>query len=177
MPRITLLYRHWWGIMYHTVIYAYMLKHTMPHTFRTIHYYRFIFILLLLCCLTSLQVHLMNPENVPKPCCAPTKLHAISVLYFDDNSNVILKKYKNMVVRACGCHWYWGGHARLPLPYSCSSACMCVRERCGLFGGIFWIIKDYVRNVLFFFSFLSVFIHSCHPWRVWTLSILSNFYI
>uniref|UniRef100_A0A3P8QJI2 TGF-beta family profile domain-containing protein n=1 Tax=Astatotilapia calliptera TaxID=8154 RepID=A0A3P8QJI2_ASTCA len=50
------------------------------------------------------QVHLMNPENVPKPCCAPTKLHAISVLYFDDNSNVILKKYKNMVVRACGCH-------------------------------------------------------------------------
>lgn len=49
-------------------------------------------------------VHLLNPENVPKPCCAPTKLHAISVLYFDDNSNVILKKYKNMVVRACGCH-------------------------------------------------------------------------
>ncbi|XP_053343679.1 bone morphogenetic protein 6 isoform X1 [Clarias gariepinus] len=49
-------------------------------------------------------VHLMNPDNVPKPCCAPTKLHAISVLYFDDNSNVILKKYKNMVVRACGCH-------------------------------------------------------------------------
>ncbi|KAG7245987.1 hypothetical protein CRUP_035171, partial [Coryphaenoides rupestris] len=52
----------------------------------------------------ALRVHLMNPENVPKPCCAPTKLHAISVLYFDDNSNVILKKYKNMVVRACGCH-------------------------------------------------------------------------
>ena len=55
------------------------------------------------------QVHLMNPENVPKPCCAPTKLHAISVLYFDDNSNVILKKYKNMVVRACGCHWHLQG--------------------------------------------------------------------
>ncbi|KAG8513045.1 Bone morphogenetic protein 6 [Galemys pyrenaicus] len=49
-------------------------------------------------------VHLMNPEFVPKPCCAPTKLNAISVLYFDDNSNVILKKYRNMVVRACGCH-------------------------------------------------------------------------
>ncbi|XP_015279633.1 PREDICTED: bone morphogenetic protein 6 [Gekko japonicus] len=49
-------------------------------------------------------VHLMNPKYVPKPCCAPTKLHAISVLYFDDNSNVILKKYRNMVVRACGCH-------------------------------------------------------------------------
>ncbi|XP_075441858.1 bone morphogenetic protein 6 [Ascaphus truei] len=49
-------------------------------------------------------VHLMNPEYVPKPCCAPTKLNPISVLYFDDNSNVILKKYRNMVVRACGCH-------------------------------------------------------------------------
>ncbi|MGH0131099.1 UNVERIFIED_CONTAM: hypothetical protein FKN15_009741 [Acipenser sinensis] len=32
-------------------------------------------------------VHLMFPENVPKPCCAPTKLNAISVLYFDDSSN------------------------------------------------------------------------------------------
>ncbi|XP_077000203.1 bone morphogenetic protein 6 [Tamandua tetradactyla] len=49
-------------------------------------------------------VHLMKPEYVPKPCCTPTKLNAISVLYFDDNSNVILKKYRNMAVRACGCH-------------------------------------------------------------------------
>ncbi|KAG7255753.1 hypothetical protein CRUP_014882 [Coryphaenoides rupestris] len=50
------------------------------------------------------RVHFINPETVPKPCCAPTQLHAISVLYFDDSSNVILKKYRNMVVRACGCH-------------------------------------------------------------------------
>ncbi|NP_001315164.1 bone morphogenetic protein 7b [Cynoglossus semilaevis] len=49
-------------------------------------------------------VHFINPETVPKLCCAPTQLHAISVLYFDDSSNVILKKYRNMVVRACGCH-------------------------------------------------------------------------
>nr|DBA31707.1 TPA: hypothetical protein GDO54_007497 [Pyxicephalus adspersus] len=49
-------------------------------------------------------VHFINPENVPKPCCAPTELQGISVLYFDDNSNVILKKYRNMVVRSCGCH-------------------------------------------------------------------------
>ncbi|CAH1775818.1 unnamed protein product [Owenia fusiformis] len=49
-------------------------------------------------------VHLMDPFKIPKPCCAPTRLSAISVLYFDDNSNVILKKYRNMVVRACGCH-------------------------------------------------------------------------
>lgn len=49
-------------------------------------------------------VHLMHPYNVPKPCCAPTKLTSISVLYFDDNSNVILKKYRSMVVKSCGCH-------------------------------------------------------------------------
>ncbi|XP_069698496.1 protein 60A [Periplaneta americana] len=49
-------------------------------------------------------VHLMDPSQVPKPCCAPTKLSPISVLYFLDESNVILKKYKNMVVKSCGCH-------------------------------------------------------------------------
>ncbi|GAB6029055.1 hypothetical protein CHUAL_004841 [Chamberlinius hualienensis] len=49
-------------------------------------------------------VNLMNARAAPKPCCAPTRLSAISVLYYDDSSNVILKKYKNMVVKACGCH-------------------------------------------------------------------------
>lgn len=49
-------------------------------------------------------VHLMNPSTVPKPCCAPKRLSAISVLYFDESSNVILKKYQNMVVKSCGCH-------------------------------------------------------------------------
>lgn len=57
-------------------------------------------------CISSVpQVHFINPETVPKACCAPTQLHGISVLYFDESSNVILKKYRNMVVRACGCHW------------------------------------------------------------------------
>ncbi|XP_055684451.1 protein 60A [Lutzomyia longipalpis] len=49
-------------------------------------------------------VHLLYPTKVPKPCCAPTKLSPISVLYFLDESNVNLKKYKNMVVKSCGCH-------------------------------------------------------------------------
>uniref|UniRef100_A0A4W3HBJ0 Bone morphogenetic protein 8a n=1 Tax=Callorhinchus milii TaxID=7868 RepID=A0A4W3HBJ0_CALMI len=48
-------------------------------------------------------VHLMKPDAVPKPCCAPTKLSATSVLYFDDKYNVILKKYRNMVAKSCGC--------------------------------------------------------------------------
>uniref|UniRef100_UPI00398F42C4 bone morphogenetic protein 7-like isoform X2 n=1 Tax=Pristiophorus japonicus TaxID=55135 RepID=UPI00398F42C4 len=47
--------------------------------------------------------HLLKPEAVPKPCCAPTKLSATSVLYFDEKYNVILKKYRNMVAKSCGC--------------------------------------------------------------------------
>uniref|UniRef100_A0A8C6CWH1 TGF-beta family profile domain-containing protein n=1 Tax=Moschus moschiferus TaxID=68415 RepID=A0A8C6CWH1_MOSMO len=49
-------------------------------------------------------VHLMKPDAVPKACCAPTKLSATSVLYYDGSNNVILRKHRNMVVRACGCH-------------------------------------------------------------------------
>lgn len=49
-------------------------------------------------------VHLLKPDAVPKACCAPTKLSATSVLYYDSSNNVILRKHRNMVVRACGCH-------------------------------------------------------------------------
>uniref|UniRef100_A0A8D8BK95 Protein 60A n=1 Tax=Culex pipiens TaxID=7175 RepID=A0A8D8BK95_CULPI len=48
-------------------------------------------------------VHLIHPNSVPKPCCAPTKLNPISVLYHIDDANINLKKYKNMVVKSCGC--------------------------------------------------------------------------
>uniref|UniRef100_A0A3P8WZ83 Bone morphogenetic protein 8a n=1 Tax=Cynoglossus semilaevis TaxID=244447 RepID=A0A3P8WZ83_CYNSE len=48
-------------------------------------------------------VHLLKPNEVPKACCAPTKLSPISVLFYDDNNNVILKKHRNMVVKTCGC--------------------------------------------------------------------------
>lgn len=49
------------------------------------------------------QVHLLKPDEVPKACCAPTKLSSISVLFYDDNNNVILKRHRNMVVKTCGC--------------------------------------------------------------------------
>nr|XP_020474170.1 bone morphogenetic protein 8A-like [Monopterus albus] len=48
-------------------------------------------------------VHLLKPDEVPKACCAPTKLSPISVLFYDDNNNVILKRHRNMVVKTCGC--------------------------------------------------------------------------
>ncbi|XP_068144741.1 protein 60A [Drosophila tropicalis] len=49
-------------------------------------------------------VHLMEPKRVPKPCCAPTRLGALPVLYHLNDENVNLKKYKNMIVKSCGCH-------------------------------------------------------------------------
>ncbi|XP_050439515.1 protein 60A [Adelges cooleyi] len=49
-------------------------------------------------------VHLMSPLMVPKPCCAPTKMAQQAVLFFLEDNNVILKKYKNMIVKSCGCH-------------------------------------------------------------------------
>ena len=47
--------------------------------------------------------HSIDPDLIPMPCCAPTKLSGLSVLYFDESSNVVLKKYKNMIVKSCGC--------------------------------------------------------------------------
>jgi len=50
-------------------------------------------------------VHVLQPKmKLPKPCCSPITLDAISVLYFNDNSNVVYKKYRDMVVKSCGCH-------------------------------------------------------------------------
>ncbi|XP_066598349.1 protein 60A-like [Prorops nasuta] len=48
-------------------------------------------------------VSLIKPDEIPKPCCVPAKLSPISLLYFLDESNVVLKKYKNMVVDSCSC--------------------------------------------------------------------------
>lgn len=49
-------------------------------------------------------VNLMSPLKIPKPACAPSKMGHQSVLFFLEDNNVILKKYKNMVVKSCGCH-------------------------------------------------------------------------
>lgn len=43
-------------------------------------------------------------KNVGTPCCVPNKLYSISLLYFDDHENVILKQYDDMVADSCGCH-------------------------------------------------------------------------
>ena len=48
-------------------------------------------------------VSLMRPSRVPLPCCAPTAMDPLSVLYTDENQ-VFLRKFKDMIVTACGCH-------------------------------------------------------------------------
>lgn len=43
-------------------------------------------------------------KGVSTPCCVPNKLYSISLLYFDEAENVILKQYDDMVAASCGCH-------------------------------------------------------------------------
>lgn len=52
----------------------------------------------------QMLAHLMQPHKIPKPCCVPTKTSALSVLYFINDTDVMLKKYRNIVARQCGCH-------------------------------------------------------------------------
>nr|XP_023695111.1 protein DVR-1-like [Paramormyrops kingsleyae] len=48
-------------------------------------------------------VHSFNPKGTPQPCCVPIKLSPISMLYYDNNDNVVLRHYEDMVVDECGC--------------------------------------------------------------------------
>ncbi|KAH0631497.1 hypothetical protein JD844_005841 [Phrynosoma platyrhinos] len=42
-------------------------------------------------------------SKVPKPCCVPTDLSPIAMLYLDQHDMVVLKTYQDMVVEGCGC--------------------------------------------------------------------------
>ncbi|XP_020780057.1 bone morphogenetic protein 2-like [Boleophthalmus pectinirostris] len=46
----------------------------------------------------------LSNDEVGAPCCVPDKLQSISLLYFDDEENVVLKQYDDMVALSCGCH-------------------------------------------------------------------------
>ncbi|XP_015834295.1 protein decapentaplegic isoform X1 [Tribolium castaneum] len=48
-------------------------------------------------------VNSMKPKEVPGPCCVPTQLGQMSMLYLGSDGSVILKNYKEMVVVGCGC--------------------------------------------------------------------------
>eukprot|EP00062_Callorhinchus_milii_P011437 gi/632957589/ref/XP_007894560.1/ PREDICTED: inhibin beta B chain [Callorhinchus milii] len=44
----------------------------------------------------------MNPEAMHS-CCVPTKLSTMSMLYFDDEYNIVKRDVPNMIVEECGC--------------------------------------------------------------------------
>lgn len=48
-------------------------------------------------------VNSVNPTVVPTPCCVPTELSPITLLYYDVNGKVVLTNYHDMVVEGCGC--------------------------------------------------------------------------
>ncbi|CAB3378259.1 Hypothetical predicted protein [Cloeon dipterum] len=49
-------------------------------------------------------VHSTNPRKAQKPCCVPTKLKPISMLYLDQNGVLTYRlSYQDMVVVECGC--------------------------------------------------------------------------
>lgn len=41
--------------------------------------------------------------SIPEPCCVPDKISSLSILFFDENKNVVLKVYPNMTVESCAC--------------------------------------------------------------------------
>lgn len=48
-------------------------------------------------------VNSVMPNKIPRACCVPTDLSAISMLYVDEQEKVVLKTYQDMIVNACGC--------------------------------------------------------------------------
>ncbi|KAK0179113.1 hypothetical protein PV327_007935 [Microctonus hyperodae] len=48
-------------------------------------------------------LHSVYPKQIPPPCCVPIKLSPMSVLYFANNDQVVLKKYNDMILDKCGC--------------------------------------------------------------------------
>lgn len=46
----------------------------------------------------------VSDDVVEAPCCVPDRLQSISLLYFDNEENVVLKQYDDMVALSCGCH-------------------------------------------------------------------------
>ncbi|CAK8678307.1 uncharacterized protein LOC143445725 [Clavelina lepadiformis] len=45
----------------------------------------------------------VDPMDSPRPCCVPTKLSSVTLLYLDNADNVVLRQYEDMVIESCGC--------------------------------------------------------------------------
>lgn len=49
------------------------------------------------------HTHLAALTTSASPCCSPTKMSSLSLLYFDDNHNLVLSVIPNMSVEGCSC--------------------------------------------------------------------------
>ncbi|KAH8384339.1 hypothetical protein KR093_007660 [Drosophila rubida] len=49
------------------------------------------------------HTHLTALTTSATPCCSPTKMSSLSLLYFDDNHNLVLSVIPNMSVEGCSC--------------------------------------------------------------------------
>nr|NP_001071664.1 transforming growth factor beta superfamily signaling ligand [Ciona intestinalis]BAE06333.1 transforming growth factor beta superfamily signaling ligand [Ciona intestinalis] len=52
----------------------------------------------------SMVSTMIRTASVPMPCCTPTELLSLDFLYFDENENVMYRRFKDMVVVSCGCN-------------------------------------------------------------------------
>lgn len=52
----------------------------------------------------SIVYEMKLAENVGRPCCVPDRLLSLTLLYYDESDNVVLKHYGEMVADSCGCH-------------------------------------------------------------------------
>ncbi|XP_041109362.1 bone morphogenetic protein 3-like [Polyodon spathula] len=41
--------------------------------------------------------------GIPEPCCVPERMSSLTILFFDESKNVVLKVYPNMTVESCAC--------------------------------------------------------------------------
>lgn len=64
-------------------------------------------------------VNKANPRGTAGPCCTPTKMSPINMLYFNRKEQIIYGKIPSMVVDRCGCSWVgmerergWGRRGR-----------------------------------------------------------------
>ncbi|XP_054711472.1 bone morphogenetic protein 3-like [Uloborus diversus] len=51
----------------------------------------------------NLVISLGLQKDVPGLCCVPQSLSPVSLLFYDDNRNIVLKSYPNMSVENCSC--------------------------------------------------------------------------
>ena len=48
-------------------------------------------------------LNLINPAAAPAPCCSATKLSPLSLLHYDDEGNLVVSVYDDMIVQECKC--------------------------------------------------------------------------